>query len=109
MGFEADALRLRRALRDLVALSAVPAVWVGREPSAIAAELADVLINAFTSTSLLCVCAIPMGVPRSKSRGEAHGKHFRLGCSNTSAPTAACRAGKSYATLSVARSAAAAL
>jgi len=46
MGFEADALRLRRALRDLVALSAVPAVWVGREPSAIAAELADVLINA---------------------------------------------------------------
>jgi C4-dicarboxylate-specific signal transduction histidine kinase len=46
MGPEADALRLRRALRDLVALSAVPAAWVGREPRAIAAGLADVLINS---------------------------------------------------------------
>ena len=45
-GFETDALRLRRALRDLVALSTVPAVWVGREPSAIAAGLVDVLVNS---------------------------------------------------------------
>ena len=46
MGPEADAPRLRRALRDLVALSTVPAVWVGREPPAIAAGLADVLVNS---------------------------------------------------------------
>ena len=46
MGPETDALRLRRALRDLVALSTVPAAWVGREPSAIAAGLADVLVNS---------------------------------------------------------------
>src|SRR3977135_2936416 len=46
MGPEGDALRLRRALRDLVALSAVPAAWVGREPAAIAAGLADVLVNS---------------------------------------------------------------
>src|SRR5580704_7541887 len=46
MGPEADARRLRRALRDLVALSTVPAVWVGREPPAIAAGLADVLVNS---------------------------------------------------------------
>jgi C4-dicarboxylate-specific signal transduction histidine kinase len=46
MGFEADAQRLRAALRDLVALSAVPAAWVGREPPAIAAGLADVLVNS---------------------------------------------------------------
>ncbi len=46
MGFEADAPRLRAALRDLVALSAVPAAWVGREPPAIAAGLADVLVNS---------------------------------------------------------------
>src|SRR5258708_14469927 len=46
MGSEGDALRLRRALRDIVALSAVPAAWVGREPAAIAAGLADVLINS---------------------------------------------------------------
>jgi C4-dicarboxylate-specific signal transduction histidine kinase len=45
-GFEADALRLRTALRDLVALSAVPAAWIGREPPAIAAGLADVLVNS---------------------------------------------------------------
>src|SRR5207302_2572671 len=43
---DTDAPRLRRALRDLVALSTVPAAWVGREPSAIAAGLADVLVNS---------------------------------------------------------------
>jgi len=46
VGPEADALRLRRALRDLVALSTVPAAWVGREPPAIAAGLVDVLVNS---------------------------------------------------------------
>jgi PAS domain S-box-containing protein len=45
-GPEANAPRLRRALRDLVALSTVPAAWVGREPAAIAAGLADVLVNS---------------------------------------------------------------
>jgi len=43
---EADALRLRRALRDLVALSTIPAAWVGREPAAIVTGLADVLVNS---------------------------------------------------------------
>jgi C4-dicarboxylate-specific signal transduction histidine kinase len=46
MDFEADAPRLRTALRDLVALAAVPAAWVGREPPDIAAGLADVLVNS---------------------------------------------------------------
>src|SRR5260370_25645903 len=46
MSPEAEALRLRRALRDLVALSTVPAAWVGREPPAIAVGLADVLVNS---------------------------------------------------------------
>src|SRR6266446_2136496 len=46
MGPEADYLRLRRALRDLVALSVVPAAWVGRQPAAIVAGLADVLVNS---------------------------------------------------------------
>ena len=45
-GFEDDAPRLRAALRDLVALSTVPAAWVGREPPAIAVGLADVLVNS---------------------------------------------------------------
>src|SRR6266850_1969397 len=42
----AEVLRLRTALRDLVALSAIPAAWVGREPPAIAAGLADVLVGS---------------------------------------------------------------
>src|SRR6185312_9851136 len=34
---------LRTVLRDLVALSAIPVAWIGREPTAVAAGLADVL------------------------------------------------------------------
>ena len=37
--------RLRTVLRDLVALSAIPAAWVDREPSAVAAGLADTLMG----------------------------------------------------------------
>ena len=36
---------LRNALRDLVALSAIPAAWIGRDPAAIAGGLADVLVG----------------------------------------------------------------
>jgi signal transduction histidine kinase len=45
MQVEADAevLRLRAELRDLVALSAIPVAWVGMAPSAVAAGLADTL------------------------------------------------------------------
>ncbi len=39
-----DVLHLRRVLRDLVALSGVPVAWVGREPPAIATDLADLLV-----------------------------------------------------------------
>src|ERR1700758_1028675 len=46
MGLDPDALRLRTALRDLVALSTVPVAWVGRDPPAIASDLADVLVNS---------------------------------------------------------------
>lgn len=41
-----DAQRLGSALRDLVALSAVPAAWVGREPRAIVAGFVDVLLKS---------------------------------------------------------------
>ena len=36
---------LRGVLRDLVALSGIPAVWIGREPPAVAAGLADALVE----------------------------------------------------------------
>src|ERR1700738_1572214 len=45
-GPDFDTVRLRTALRELVALSTVPAAWVGREPFAIAAGLADVLVGS---------------------------------------------------------------
>jgi C4-dicarboxylate-specific signal transduction histidine kinase len=39
-------LRLRAALRDLVALSTIPAGWIGIEPRTIAAGLADILAGS---------------------------------------------------------------
>ncbi len=42
----AEVLHLRATVRDLLALSSIPEVWVGREPPAIAAELADVMIQS---------------------------------------------------------------
>ena len=37
---------LRATVRDLLALSTIPEAWVGREPSAIASDLADLLIGS---------------------------------------------------------------
>ena len=42
---DAEVVALRTVLRDLVALSTIPAAWVGREPAAVAAGLADALIG----------------------------------------------------------------
>ncbi len=42
---DAEVVELRTVLRDLVALSAIPAAWVGREPAAVAVGLADALIG----------------------------------------------------------------
>jgi PAS domain S-box-containing protein len=42
---DAEIVALRTVLRDLVALSAIPTVWVGREPAAVAAGLADALAD----------------------------------------------------------------
>jgi signal transduction histidine kinase len=42
---EAEALRLRGVLRDLVALAAIPAMWIGSEPPGVAAGLADALLG----------------------------------------------------------------
>jgi len=72
MGPEADALRLRRALRDLVALSTVPAVWVGREPAAIAVGLADVLVNSlYLDFAFVRLCDPKGGAAVEIARGAA--------------------------------------
>jgi signal transduction histidine kinase len=39
-----DELRLQAVLRDLVAVSAIPTVWIGREPAGVATGLADALV-----------------------------------------------------------------
>src|ERR1700746_294070 len=39
-------LRLRAALRDLVALSTIPAGWIGIEPRTIAAGLAEIVAGS---------------------------------------------------------------
>jgi hypothetical protein len=91
MGFEADALRLRRAIRDLVAVSTVPAVWAGREPRAIAAGLVDVLVNALYLDFAFVRLCDPTGGAAVEIAREAHGRHFPNGCSNISPSTAGCR------------------
>ena len=40
--------RLRRTMRDLVALSTLPAVWTGLGPEGIARSLADVLFSTLS-------------------------------------------------------------
>jgi C4-dicarboxylate-specific signal transduction histidine kinase len=72
MDLEADARQLRRAVRDLVALSAVPAVWVGREPRAIAAGLVDVLVNAlYLHFAFVRLCDPTGGAAVEIARGSA--------------------------------------
>src|ERR1700722_4859612 len=42
---DAEIVALRTVLTDLVALSAIPTAWVGREPADVAAGLADPLVG----------------------------------------------------------------
>ena len=68
----AEVVRLRAALRDLVALYAIPAAWVGREPLTVAEGLADTLIELL---QLKCV-AVRLydpgaGEPVEAMRGDA--------------------------------------
>ncbi|HEY9420860.1 MAG TPA: ATP-binding protein [Thermoanaerobaculia bacterium] len=45
MNAESEQAQLRRCIRDLVALSAIPAVWTGQKPADIAESLADLLLS----------------------------------------------------------------
>ena len=40
--------RLRNTMRDLVALSTLPAVWAGYAPEGIAKSLAEILLNTLS-------------------------------------------------------------
>jgi PAS domain S-box-containing protein len=64
--------RLRRALRDLVAASTIPAAWAGREPPAVVAGLADLLIGGFHLDFAYVRLCDPDGGPAVEAmRGEA--------------------------------------
>jgi PAS domain S-box-containing protein len=63
--------RLRTALRDLVALSTIPAAWIGRDPPAIAASLADVLVGALhLDFAFVRLCDSNGGAPVEVVRGD---------------------------------------
>src|ERR1700738_2103949 len=68
----AEIRALRTVLRDLVALSAIPTAWVGREPAAVAAGLADTLIDLLQLDFVfvrLCVPSVAGAV--DVTRGKA--------------------------------------
>jgi PAS domain S-box-containing protein len=52
---------LRATVRDLLALSTIPESWVGREPPAIAADLADLLIGSLGLDFAFVRLCDPMG------------------------------------------------
>jgi PAS domain S-box-containing protein len=71
-GPDFDTVRLRTALRDLVALSTVPAAWVGREPLAIATGLADVLVGSlYLDFAFVRLCDPKGGGAVEVTRGDA--------------------------------------
>jgi PAS domain S-box-containing protein len=53
--------RLRRTMRDLVALSTLPAVWIGLPLAGIARSLADVLLNMLSLDLVYIRLAAPAG------------------------------------------------
>src|ERR1044072_5455459 len=66
---------LRRRVRDLVAISALPAVWIGYDPPHIAESLADVLLSALRADFIYIRVGgrsdeVPIEVTRTKQWAE---------------------------------------
>jgi PAS domain S-box-containing protein len=67
-----ESVALRTALRELVALSTIPAAWVGREPPVIAAGLADVLVGSLQlDFAFVRLCDPKGGAAIEVTRGHA--------------------------------------
>jgi C4-dicarboxylate-specific signal transduction histidine kinase len=65
-------MALRTALRELVALSTIPAAWVGREPPVIAAGLADALAGSLRlDFAFVRLCDPRSGAAVEVTRGNA--------------------------------------
>src|SRR5438477_12959149 len=68
----AGTVAMRTALRELVALSTIPAAWVGREPPIIAAGLADVLVGSLhLDFAFVRLCDTKGGAAIEATRGDA--------------------------------------
>ena len=68
----AEVVALRTMLRDLVALSAIPTAWVGREPAAVAAGLADALVDLMQLDFVFVRLRVPSAVGEVDAmRGQA--------------------------------------
>src|SRR5690242_12383756 len=96
---DAEIRALRTVLRDLVALSAIPVAWVGREPAAVAAGLADVLTGLLRLDFVfvrLCVPGVDGAV--DVTRGT-HGRRFRNGWKTISPRAAGSQVWTSFPTL----------
>jgi hypothetical protein len=74
-----DIQTLRTALRDLVALSAIPAVWVGRDPQMIATNLADALIGSLRLGYAFVRLRDPFGGSAVEVAEARAGSRFRTG------------------------------
>jgi formate hydrogenlyase transcriptional activator len=68
----AEIRRLRATVGDLLALSTIPEMWLGREPSAIVAELADVLIESLQLDFAFARLSDPNGLQNVEAtRGDS--------------------------------------
>src|SRR6266568_7931559 len=95
----AGTVALRTALRELVALSTIPAAWVGREPPIIAAGLADVLVGSLhLDFAFVRLCDPKGGAAIEVTRGT-RGKDSPNGCKSTWAACANFLVRKSFLTL----------
>src|SRR5580692_4440504 len=69
---QTESVVLRTAVRELVALSTIPAAWVGREPPIIAAGLADVLVGSLhLNFAFVRLCDPRDGAAVEVTRGNA--------------------------------------
>jgi len=72
MDHSVEVVRLSATVRDLLALSAIPEVWVGREPPALATELADLLIESLRlDFAFVRLCDPGMRQTVEVTRGDA--------------------------------------
>jgi PAS domain S-box-containing protein len=73
-GTDAEIAALRTVLRDLVALSAIPTAWIGREPAAVAAGLADALVSLLQLDFVFVRLRVPSAAGEvDATRGKAQG------------------------------------